>query len=56
MRTLSIILAVLLLAGCASTGQTSGASGASEARSGPGTIEMMDATRVNKPGDLYFGD
>ncbi|HEY0846630.1 MAG TPA: hypothetical protein VGE12_14760 [Noviherbaspirillum sp.] len=58
MRTLSMILAALLLAGCASTSQTSGASSASEARgmSGAGTIEQMDVLRVNKPGDLYFGE
>lgn len=57
MKALSMILAMLLLAGCASVRDTSGASGTeASGMSGSGTVEQMEFNRINKPGDTYFGD
>lgn len=55
MKRLSMLLAIILLAGCASTVGTSGASGTSEGMRGWGTTDQMYINRHDNPADTYFG-
>lgn len=54
MKRLSMLLAIILLAGCASTGDTSGLSG-TQGFSGSGSTNQMDINRHDNPADTYFG-
>lgn len=54
MKTLSMILTLILLAGCAGMGTSSGISNSGEHMSGPDKSRMND--RNDFPSSIYFGD